>query len=154
MKHLLLAFVLAIVLPTFAFANGEEDSVRKALDAYDQAVAKKDVDTVRNLLAPEMLLYEHSVRNDGAKDAFENHLKPEILEGELRISFSDLRVTASPGLALATRQYRVKGMFEGKTVDSTGNETQVWKLTDGQWKLIHIHYSHPCPRPPLSRNEG
>ena len=31
----------------------------------------KDVDTVRMLLAPEMLLYEHSVRNDGAKDAFE-----------------------------------------------------------------------------------
>jgi ketosteroid isomerase-like protein len=146
MKHLLLALALTISLPRLAFANADEDSVRKALDAYDQAVAKKDVETVRSLLAPEMLLYEHSVRNDGAKDAFDNHLKPEILEGELQLSFSDFRVTASSGLALVTRQYRVKGTFEGKAVDSNGNETQVWKLADGQWRIIHIHYSHACPR--------
>ena len=146
MKQMFLAFALTIALPLLTFAKGEEDSVRKALDAYDQAVAKKDVDTVRMLLAPEMLLYEHTVRNDGAKDAFENHLKPEILEGGLQLSFSDLRVTASSGLGLVTRQYRVKGTFEGKAVDSTGNETQVWKLTDGQWKILHIHYSHACPR--------
>ncbi len=87
-KRLCLAFAFTIALPVLAFANGEEDSVRKALDAYDQAVAKKDVDTVRMLLAPDMLLYEHSVRNDGAKDAFENHLKTEILEGGLQLSFS------------------------------------------------------------------
>lgn len=147
MKQIVLAVALTAALPLFALANGEEDSVRKALEAYDQAVAKKDVETVRSLLAPEMLLYEHSVRNDGAKDAFENHLKPEILEGDgLQLSFSDLRVTASSGLALVTRQYRVKGTFEGKAVDSTGNETQVWKLTDRQWQIIHIHYSHACPR--------
>ena len=146
-KQIVLAFVLTLALPLFALANGDEDSVRKALDAYDQAVAKKDVDTIRTLLAPEMLLYEHRVRNDGAKDAFENHLKPEILEGDgFQLSFSDLRVTASSRLGLVTRQYRVKGTFEGKAVDSTGNETQVWKLTDSQWKIIHIHYSHACPR--------
>ena len=136
------------VPPLVARASGEEDSVRKAVSAYDQAVAKKDVETVRALLAPEMLLYEHSVRNDGAKDAFENHLKPEILEADgLQLSFSDTRVTAKSGLALVTRQYQVKGTFQGKAVDSTGNETQVWKQTDGQWKLIHIHYSHACPKP-------
>jgi ketosteroid isomerase-like protein len=147
MKRMFLALALTVALPLFAFANGDEDSVRKALDAYDQAVAKKDVDTVRAMLAPEILLYEHSVRNDGAKDAFENHLKPEILEGDgLQLSFSDLRVTASSGLALVTRQYRVKGTLEGKAIDSTGNETQAWKRTDGQWKILHLHYSHACPQ--------
>ena len=117
------------------------------LDTYDQAVARKDVETVRALLAPELLLYEHIVRNDGAKDAFENHLKPEILEGDgLQLSFSDLRITASSGLALVTRQYRVRGSYKGKAIDSTGNETEGCKKTDGLWKIIHIHYSHACPR--------
>ena len=148
MKRLLLAFLLMAVLPLVAPASSEEEPVRKALRAYDEAVAKKDVETVRTFLAPELLLYEHSVRNDGAKDAFENHLKPEILEADgLQLSFSDVRVTANLGLALVTRQYQVKGTFQDKAVDSTGNETQVWKQTDGQWKLIHIHYSHACPRP-------
>ena len=148
MKRPLLVFLLMAVLPLATRASSEEDPVRKALRAYDEAVAKKDVETVRTFLAPELLLYEHSVRNDGAKDAFENHLKPEILEGDgLQVSFSDVRVTANSGLALVTRQYQVKGTFQGRAVDSTGNETQVWKQTDGQWKLIHIHYSHACPRP-------
>lgn len=146
MKQIFLAFALTVAVPLLTAANGEEDSVRKALGAYDQAVAKKDVNTIRMLLAPEMLLYEHSVRNDGAKDAFENHLKPEILEGDLRLSFFDLRVTASSDLALITRQYRVQGTFEGKAIDSPGNETQVWKKKDGHWKIVHIHYSHACPR--------
>lgn len=22
----------------------------------------------------------------------------------------------------------------------------LWKQTDGQWKILHIHYSHACPR--------
>ena len=147
MKRLLLACLLLLATPLLFLAQTEDASVRKALDAYDRAVAKKDVETVRNLLAPDLLLYEHSVRNDGAKDAFENHLKPEILEGEgLQLSFSDLRVTASPELALVTRQYRVRGTFDGKAIDSTGNETQVWRKTDRQWRLFHIHYSHACPR--------
>ncbi|GAC1641097.1 MAG: hypothetical protein NVS9B14_22710 [Candidatus Acidiferrum sp.] len=148
MKYPYLAFLLAAALPVSASTIPAEDSLRKTLAIYDEAVAKKDVETVRTFLAPELLLYEHSVRNDGAKDAFDNHLKPEILEADgLQLSFSDLRVTANSGLALVTRQYQVKGTFQGKAVDSTGNETQVWKRTDGQWKLIHIHYSHACPRP-------
>ena len=147
MKRLLPAFLLIAVLPLVPAASSEEDPVRKALRAYDEAVAKKDVETVRSFLAPELLVYEHSVRNDGAKDAFENHLKPEILEADgLQLSFSDLRVTANSGLALVTRQYQVKGTFQGKVVDSSGNETQVWRLSDGQWKLIHLHYSHACPK--------
>lgn len=147
MKHMFLAFTLAVVLSPSAFANSDEHAVRKALDAYDQAVAKKGVDAVRAMLAPTILLYEHSVRNDGAEDVFENHLKSEILEGDgLQVSFYDLRVTATPGLALITRQYRVQGKFEGKAVDSKGNETQAWEKKDGRWKIIHIHYSHACPK--------
>jgi ubiquinone/menaquinone biosynthesis C-methylase UbiE len=41
MKQMFLAFALTLALPLLTFANGEENSVRKALDAYDQAVAKK-----------------------------------------------------------------------------------------------------------------
>lgn len=147
MKRLYLTFFLLFTTPLCGFAQGDEASVRKTLDTYDQAVSKKDVETVRILLAPDLLLYEHSVRNDGAKDAFGNHLKPEILEGEgLQLSFSELRVTASADLALVTRQYRVRGTVAGRAIDSSGNETQVWKKTAEGWRILHIHYSHACPR--------
>lgn len=147
MRRILLVFLFLAIVPLAALAQAPGAEVRKALDTYDLAIAKKDVDTVRNLLAPDVLLYEHSVRNDGATDVFENHLKPEILEGTLQLSFSDLRIAAGTDLALVTRQYRVRGRFEGREIDASGNETLVWKKSNGQWKILHIHYSHACPKP-------
>lgn len=152
MTRFLLVSVLMSVAPLTVFAQAQDAAVRRALEAYDQAVAKKDVETVRNLLAQDVLLYEHSVRNDGAKDAFENHLKPEILEsGGLQLTFSDVRITPETDLALVTRQYRVRGKIQGREIDATGNETLVWQKLDGQWKILHIHYSHPCPKPSAAK---
>ena len=43
------------------------------------------------------ILYEHSVRNAGREDVFENHLKPEILEfHDMQLEFSDIRITFTP----------------------------------------------------------
>jgi ketosteroid isomerase-like protein len=86
------------------------------------------------------------------QDAFENHLKPEILEfKDLQLDYLDTRLTASADLALVTRQYRVRGKLGERVIDSTGNETIVWKKVSGSWKVAHIHYSHPCPRPPAPK---
>jgi ketosteroid isomerase-like protein len=149
MKQIFLAFVLVAAIPLGRAAQNDKGQIEKVLATYDQAVAKKDVETVRNLLAPELLVYEHSVRNDGAQDAFQNHLKPEILEGEgLQLSSSDVRITTSADLALVTRQYRVRGTFQGRTIDASGNETQAWKRTNGEWQLVHLHYSHACSKTP------
>jgi ketosteroid isomerase-like protein len=151
MTRFLLVSILTAVAPLTAFTQAPEAAVRKALDTYDQAIGKKDVETVRNMLAPDVLLYEHSVRNDGARDAFENHLKPEILEGNLQLTFSDVRITSGTDLALVTRQYRIQGSSEGRAIDATGNETLVWKKLNGQWKIFHIHYSHACPKSPAPK---
>ena len=131
-------------LPTTA----QDAALTSAIQNYDRAFRSKDVETIRSLLAPEVLLYEHSVRNDGLQDVFENHLKPEIVEFEnLQLAFSDIRITSGADLALVTRQYRIQGRLDGKEVNATGNETIVWKKMGTHWKIIHIHYSHPCPRP-------
>jgi hypothetical protein len=28
----------------------------------------------------------------------------------------------------------------------------VWKKVGAEWKVAHIHYSHPCPKPAEPRN--
>ncbi|MCI0486587.1 MAG: nuclear transport factor 2 family protein [Blastocatellia bacterium] len=129
----------------------QESSVAAAVEKYNQAFRSKDVATIRGLLADDVLLYEHSVRNDGLADVFEKHLKPEILEFEdMKAEFSDVRITPGADLALVTRQYKIQGKFRGRDITATGNETMVWKKVGGEWKIAHIHYSHPCPRPAQS----
>lgn len=140
--------LLTLVVTSQAQSPAADSQLKAAMEKYDRAFRAKDTDMIKSLLASDVLLYEHSVRNDGLQDVFENHLKPEITEfQDLQLDFSDVRITPATDLALVTRQYRVRGKLGERTIDATGNETMVWKKVAGSWKIAHIHYSHPCPRP-------
>ncbi|MDA2928315.1 nuclear transport factor 2 family protein [Acidobacteria bacterium AH-259-G07] len=143
--------VLLLFITLNSFLLAQESDLAEVVEKYNQAFRSKDVGTIRDLLAEEVLLYEHSVRNVGLEDVFENHLKPEIMEfQDMKLEFSDVRITPGWDLALVTRQYKIQGKFRGKDISASGNETMVWKKVGGTWKLAHIHYSHPCPKPAQS----
>lgn len=127
--------------------SGEAD-VRAAVDAYNRAFLTKDLVALKSLLAPDVVLYEHSVRNIGLEDVWEHHLRPEVSAfQDTRADFTDVRVWVEGGVALVTRQYSIRATMDGKPLDARGNETMGWALRDGKWRVVHIHYSHPCPRP-------
>lgn len=141
-------FLAVVALGCLSFPAQAQSDVKAAVEKYNLAFRSKDVATIRNLLADDVLLYEHSVRNVGLADVFENHLKPEIIEFEdLKAEFTDVRITSGKEMALVTRQYKIQGKMRGKEITAAGNETMVWKKVGKVWKLAHIHYSHPCPRP-------
>lgn len=124
MKQLVMTLWFLPLLVLAANAQAPEAALTAAIETYDSAFKNKDVETIKTLLAPEILLYEHSVRNDGLQDVFENHLKPEILEFEdLQLDFSDVRITPGLDFALLTRQYRIRGRLRGREINGTGNET-------------------------------
>jgi len=126
----------------------DESSLRAAVEAYNRAFLGKDLAALKALLAPDVVLYEHSVRNIGLDDVWENHLRPEVEAFEdTRGEFTDLRVWLSQGVGLITRQYSIQATMRGRPIDARGNETMGWVYRDGGWKVVHIHYSHPCPRP-------
>ena len=131
-----------------ASAQTPEAAVRAAVAEYNRAMQAKDLSALKALLAPDIVLYEHSVQNIGVEDVWEHHLKPEVSAFEnMRAEFTDVRVSATPDMALVTRQYSIQAMMKGKPIDAKGNETMVWVRRDGAWRVAHIHYSHPCPRP-------
>lgn len=137
-----------IISGTANAQSATEIEVRSAVERYNQALVTKDLSASKALLAEDIVLYEHSVRNIGLADVWENHLRPEVegFEGT-QAEFTDLRVVAAVDLAIVTRQYSIQATVRGRSVDARGNETMSWVKRDGQWKVNHIHYSHPCPRP-------
>lgn len=144
---------LAMVAVYTALTPVPQEEVKEALARYDTAVRTKDVATIHSLLSEDVLLYEHSVRNDGREDVFKNHLEPEILEFEdMKLELTDVRITPGSDLALVTRSYKLEGNHQGKPINASGNETMVWKKVGAAWKIAHIHYSHPCPKPAEPRN--
>lgn len=134
--------------PMVVSGQNAEQNVRAAVEAYNRAFVGKDLPALKALLAPDIVLYEHSVRNIGLDDVWEHHLRPEVAAFEgTKADFTDVRVWVSNDLALVTRQYAITATMNGRPIDARGNETMGWALRDGAWKVVHIHYSHPCPRP-------
>ena len=142
------AVVAVLLFPTLGVAQNREAEVRAAMERYNAALVAGDLPALKALLAPDIILYEHSVRNIGLEDVWENHLRPEV-EGfkNTKAAFTDVRVWVDGDVALVTRQYSIQATMNEKPVDARGNETMGWKRTGKGWQVVHIHYSHPCPRP-------
>lgn len=141
-------FCAALVVPAAA-AQTPDAEVRAAVEQYNRAMLNKDLPALKALLAADIVLYEHSVRNIGLDDVWEHHLKPEVSAFDnMRAEFTDVRISATADLALVLRQYSIQATMNGKPIDARGNETMVWARREGAWRVTHIHYSHPCPRPP------
>lgn len=129
-------------------AQTPDAQVRAAVERYNAAFTTKDLAGLKSLLTDDIVLYEHSVRNIGLADVWENHLRPEVAAFENTVArFTNVRVTAAGDMALVTREYSIQATMKGKPIDAKGNETMVWVRRDSRWLVAHIHYSHPCPRP-------
>jgi len=116
--------VVTAAMPLPSQIGLSKPGVEAALAKYDQAFRGKDVGVIRNLLAEDVLLYEHSVRNAGLADVFDNHLKPEISGFEdMKAEFTDVRITPGADVALVTRQYKIEGKMRGREITAAGNET-------------------------------
>lgn len=131
-----------------ATAQSPESDVRAAVERYNAAFTTKDLTALKALLADDIVLYEHSVRNIGLADVWDNHLRPEVEAFQnTTASFTNVRVNATSDMALVTREYSIQATMNGKAIDARGNETMVWVRRNARWVVAHIHYSHPCPRP-------
>ena len=129
-------------------AQTPEAEVRAAVERYNAALVAKDLPTLKGLLAPDIILYEHSVKNIGLDDVWNNHLRPEVEAFEnTKAAFTDVHVWTNADLAIVTRQYSIQTTMNGRAIDARGNETMGWAKRNGKWMVVHIHYSHPCPRP-------
>ena len=146
-----LSIAMAVIVTAASPASAQlssEAEVRAAVDRYNAAFVGKDLPALRALLADDIVLYEHSVQNIGLDDVWDHHLGPEVeaFEGT-KAQFTDVRVWVEGDIALATRQYAIQATMRGRETDARRNETMGWARRAGEWKVIHIHYSHPCPRP-------
>jgi uncharacterized protein (TIGR02246 family) len=144
-----IAMLCAALAAQAAATQTPDAEVRAAVEQYNRAMLTKDLPALKALLAQDIVLYEHSVRNIGLDDVWEHHLKPEVSAFEnMRAELTDVRISAASDLALVLRQYSIQATMNGKPIDARGNETMVWARREGAWRVTHIHYSHPCPRPP------
>lgn len=98
---------------------------------------------------------ESGGQNNGLNDLVSHHVEPEKDALEyLKLDFSDIEVHFENDFAWAIATSRVKGKVRNsdRTFDKTGYQTFLFRLVDGDWKVVHTHSSSRDYRPKSNKS--
>ena len=106
------------------------------------AIAIGDVNSLRMVLAPDVLIFE-SGGVESSLAEYEGHHMPADMAfmKAMRREIISQQVIDSGDAATVVTRSRVYGIYKEKEVDLNSTETLVMKKLDGQWKVVHIHWS-------------
>ena len=106
------------------------------------AIAIGDVNTLRTVLAPDVLIFE-SGGVESSLAEYEGHHMPAdmaFMKAMRREVISQQVIDSGDSATVVTRS-RVHGSYKDKEIDLNSTETLVMRKLDGQWTVVHIHWS-------------
>jgi len=130
----------AMSLPSKELSKSLED----VLAAYDQAFRERNVMVLWEMFDENIVLVEQGTQDIGREKALGQHLGPDLQAfQQMAVNYTDVRVQHLGGSAVRTRFYTVKGKLPDRFFLAQGYETQNWAYKNGEWKLVHMHWSFP-----------
>ena len=149
LKKLLVGIVLVVCLgcapPNEPASEAEIEAV---LDLYVQSVNDADYDLLRGIWVPsDEISYVNPVERLQSSEELEGFWQAFITdtfsERDLRISNVSIHA-AGREAAWAVFDWEFNAtMTDGQPFNTTGWETQFYRLTDQGWRIEHVHYSTP-----------
>lgn len=134
-----------LLLCLFLLAAGAaqaQQTPQQVVAAFHGAMAKGDTQTMLDLLAPDVVIFEaggaemnrdeYRTHHLGADVAFARAAKRKIVDSQAKV--------AGDAAWVLTRS-TTTGTFQGKPVNSRGVETMVLRKTTKGWRIVHIHWS-------------
>jgi ketosteroid isomerase-like protein len=142
LSTLLLSTILAVSSTSAALAQEHEHPASMVAAQLGDAIAAGDVDTLRLLLTPDVLIFE-SGGVESSLAEYEGHHMPAdmaFMKAMEREVMSRHVFNSGDSATVVTRSH-VHGMYKEQDIDLISTETLVMKKMGGQWQIVHIHWS-------------
>ena len=124
-----------------ATARATEAEVRRVVTGFSAALQSGDTARAMGYLHPDLVVYEEGTA-ENREHYRTHHLAADIaFLAQVRPADAHDQLTVSGQMALYLREYRMRGTWRGKPVDSAGVVTLVLIRTPRGWKIRHIHWS-------------
>lgn len=123
--------------------SGTETDAGKVISQFHKAIKKGHKKKARSLLADDIIIFEGG-RVERSADDYANHHMLADMEYLAKIHTQVLEhsVQVNGDTAYSMSRTKSSGQFKGKYVNSEGMESMVLQKKDGEWKIVHIHWSH------------
>lgn len=131
--------------PPVDLTNFDTATPAGTVNAFRAALEAKDGVSAMSFLAPDVLIYESGYVESSAEE-YAGHHMPADMAFVAAMSQETLSQTetVSGDMATVVSETRTFGTYNDKDYNLQGTGTMVLRKIDGQWKIVHIHWSsHP-----------
>jgi len=106
------------------------------------AIATGDINSLRSVIAPDVLIFESGGMESSLAEYEGHHMSADtaFMQAMDREVISQQVLDSGELVTVVTRS-RIHGIYQDRDVDLKTAETLVMKKVDGQWKVVHIHWS-------------
>jgi ketosteroid isomerase-like protein len=142
-KRTLLTLIALTLLTVLVAGTAVADTPEERVAAYHQALLDGDIEAAKGMLGKELVLYEDGVPEKSLKHYTEGHLKSDIAFSENAKRKLESQSSWIEGdTATVSSTYDLKTKYKGKRYHLKAAETMTLKNNDGQWVIVHIHWSN------------
>jgi len=123
--------------------TGLQSDAAKTVIQFHHAINKGDAKTARMLLDGAVMVFEGGGVERSADQYASHHMKSDInFLSQLKITIQERQVKTIGDMAVSISRSHMTGEYKGKMRDINSMETMVLKKVNGEWKIIHIHWSN------------
>lgn len=140
-RYLALAALISLAAPALADPK-THPSPTGIVDAFAAALDAGDTAALSALMAPDVQIAESGGIERSLEEYRSHHMGADIeFSKAVDTKVLSRHVFEGEGLATVMTEAISSGTFRGKAVNNRLMETMVLKQTDGDWQIVHIHWS-------------
>nr|WP_240954102.1 nuclear transport factor 2 family protein [Solimonas marina] len=125
--------------------SADAQAAAAVVTAFHASLASQNRQAVLDTLAPDVAIFEQGY-TESSRDVYGGgHLDSDLeFAKTTTYTLGHREAYADGNTAWVISQGRTTGSFADHKVDIDNTETMVLQRRDGQWKIVHIHWSaHP-----------
>lgn len=114
----------------------------EVVTAFHAALKQGDTNAALKLMSDDVVIFESGAVERSRAEYEAHHLKSDAAfsAATTRTPVSQT-VTTDGNLSTVMSVENVVGNYRGRPINSRSIETMVLRKTDGQWRVVHIHWS-------------
>jgi ketosteroid isomerase-like protein len=110
--------------------------------AFHEALARGDTSGTLSYLDPDVLIFESGGAETSRDEFASSHMGADMAYAAATTRETiDSRTEVAGHVAIVMSRTKTTGSYREREVSSTGTETVVLRRAEGQWRIVHIHWS-------------
>ena len=142
-KRTLLTLIALTLLTVLVAGTAAADTPEEKVAAYHQAIQDGDIEAAKGMLAEDLLLFEDGEAETSLKHYAKGHMKSDIaFSAQMKRKLQSQTSWIEGDTATVSSTYDLKTKYKGKLYHLKSAETMTLNQIDGQWVIMHMHWSN------------